>query len=118
MNPYSHIYLEIGDKLKQLREQKGLSQNSLAKMVGLTRTAIIHIEKGRQKAPLDKLYYIAESLETDIFDIIPPMRRPNAGHNRLISQLDIASRKRMEADELSQIFEAIEQRGGKINDTP
>lgn len=110
MNAYGKIYRDIGIRLSKCRKAKRISQEKLAKLVGLTRTSIIHIEKGRQKAPLDKLYHIAEILEEDIFDILPRMerftKRPN---DHLVSQVDLVSRKRIKDDELGQILNAIKQ---------
>lgn len=42
------------ERLRKLREEKGLSQNEVAKLIGLTRTAYIHYETGRYK-PTRKL---------------------------------------------------------------
>ncbi len=38
--------------LKELRQSVGLSQSSLAKELGISKTAISHIETGRRRPPL------------------------------------------------------------------
>ncbi len=39
--------LELKNKLKEIRNEKKISQEELAKMVGVTRQTIISIEKGQ-----------------------------------------------------------------------
>lgn len=41
-------------RLRELREAKGLSQNEVAKLIGVTRTAYLHYETGRYK-PVRKI---------------------------------------------------------------
>ena len=41
-------------RLRELREAKGLSQNEVAKLIGVTRTAYLHYETGRYK-PIRKI---------------------------------------------------------------
>ena len=45
------------NKLKELREKKGISQTKLAEMVGTTRQTIISIEKGTF-SPTARLAYL------------------------------------------------------------
>ena len=70
MNTHEYVYREIGDNIQRLRDKKRLTQEALAARVGLSRTSIVHIEKGRQKPPLDKLYLIAELLDVDVFELL------------------------------------------------
>lgn len=109
MSVYNYIYREIGENINRLRTARGLSQERLAELVGLTRTSIIHIEKGRQKTPLDKLYHMAEILEVDILEFLPLMKKPKDWREQLASQVDMVSRKRIAEDELGQILNAISQ---------
>lgn len=107
MGEYGYIYREIGDSINRLRTAKGLSQEKLADILGVTRTSIIHIEKGRQKAPLDKLYFIAEILDVDIFELLPPMKRPKDRREELTLQVDKPSLTRLEEEELNQILNTV-----------
>lgn len=55
--------ITMGEKIKELRIQKGYSQEQLAEKVGYkTRGAIAKIEKGVRDFPLDKLELIAKIL--------------------------------------------------------
>ena len=53
--------------LKRQREQKGLSQNQLAKQLGLTQTFVSEIERGRKNPSLEQFFRICEALDIRIF---------------------------------------------------
>ena len=61
--------LELKNKLKEIRNEKKISQEELAKMVGVTRQTIISIEKG-QFCPSARLaLLICIALEKQFEDI-------------------------------------------------
>jgi len=39
-------FYEIGEKIRSLRKEKGLSQEALAKQIGITRQTLAKLEKG------------------------------------------------------------------------
>lgn len=55
-NRISKIYEFIGNRIRETRRKKGLSQDDLAKLSHLERPSIVLIERGRQKLPIDRLY--------------------------------------------------------------
>ena len=61
----------IGEKIKELREDKGISQYRLAEITGINRSTINRYENGSiQKISFDNLLKICEALEIDIKEII------------------------------------------------
>ena len=61
----------IGEKIKELREEKGISQYRLAELTGINRSTINRYENGSiQKISFDNLIKICEALEIDIKEII------------------------------------------------
>ena len=61
----------MGEKIKELRENKGISQYRLAELTGINRSTINRYENGSiQKISFDNLLKICEALETDIKNII------------------------------------------------
>ena len=50
----------LGDRLRQAREYVGLSQDDVAKHVGLPRTALTHIEAGQRRVDALELKSLAE----------------------------------------------------------
>lgn len=65
------IYGWIGREIATRRLDSGLSQAELADLIGLTRTSISNIEKGRQKMLVHTLVQIAESLHTPVSTLLP-----------------------------------------------
>jgi transcriptional regulator with XRE-family HTH domain len=65
------FYSAFGRMLSEARRKKRISQEMLADELGLSRTSITNIEKGRQPVQLYSLYLIARLLGTDVKDLLP-----------------------------------------------
>lgn len=63
MSQISNIVL--GNSFRALREQKGLSQDALAKAAGIGRSTLVHLENGAD-VRLSKITAVAEALNTSI----------------------------------------------------
>ncbi len=62
---------DIGKKIKELREDKGLSQRELARMAGTNNTDIMNIENGKTKYfKVDTLRILAEALNVPTSDLL------------------------------------------------
>ena len=79
------LYRALGDRLRRLRENtadsgKRLTQDDLARRVGLERTSITNIEKGNQKVPLHVLYRMCEVFGVSTEQVLPTLAevRPEA----------------------------------------
>lgn len=70
-NSVDPIYEEIGRRVFEARNRKGLTQDQLAKKISLKRTSITNIEKGRQQLLVHMLIKIAEELDTSVERLIP-----------------------------------------------
>lgn len=53
--------------LKRHREMKGLSQNQLAKQLGITQTFLSEIERGRKNPSLEQFFILCEALDIQLF---------------------------------------------------
>ena len=60
------ILKTIGAKIKTRRKAKGLSQEKLGELTGLSTNFIGQIERGTRQAALDTLAKIVDVLETDL----------------------------------------------------
>lgn len=60
--PETEIQKHFGERLRELRKQKGLSQESLALACDLDRTYIGGVERGERNISLINIYKIAEAL--------------------------------------------------------
>lgn len=63
--------VEVGWKLRDIRKLAGLSQEDLANGVGLTRTSIVNIEKGKQSLTISTIYSISKFLKISPTDLFP-----------------------------------------------
>ena len=52
-----------------------MTQHRLGTLVGLSRTSITNIEKGRQQVSLHQFFRIADALEVTPAKLLPPQRR-------------------------------------------
>lgn len=57
--------------LKRNREKQGLSQNKLAKRLGVTQTFISEIERGRKNPSLEQFFRICKELQIKVFSDEP-----------------------------------------------
>ncbi|MBI3916124.1 MAG: helix-turn-helix transcriptional regulator [Betaproteobacteria bacterium] len=64
------FYVALGVRIAKARHSR-LTQDALAKKVGLTRTSIINIEKGRQQVLVHTLEEIARALNASVTDLMP-----------------------------------------------
>jgi len=83
------FYEEVGRLIRNARQQcsPSVTQEGLAKMIGLSRTSITNVERGRQKCLLHTLADIATALQTDAASLLP-------GPTLRSSDLDDALKKR------------------------
>jgi transcriptional regulator with XRE-family HTH domain len=93
-------FREIGSKIQQAREARGLSQRQLARMVGCSQSALSNWEKGKRRLYLPQLQQLAQALEmpVDYFmevkqqeNIIIPANRDNQIFVKLINEISLLS---------------------------
>jgi transcriptional regulator with XRE-family HTH domain len=68
------LYSTIGCAIERLRTQRKLSQAQLAAKSQLTRTSLVHIERGQQRLPIDRLYMVADALGVSVYSLLPDSR--------------------------------------------
>ena len=59
----------MNNRIKELRKQKKITQDELAKAVEVTRQTIISLENGKYNASLQLAYKISRYFETNIEDV-------------------------------------------------
>ncbi len=64
------IKKKLGKRIKQLRQEKGLSQEALAHLAELDRTYIPSIEKGERNISLEVIQKLAIALEMTISELL------------------------------------------------
>ena len=61
--------MTLGERIRSIRESKGITQNTLAESVHVTSSYISRIEHGSSLPSLDLIQSIAEALDTPVQDI-------------------------------------------------
>lgn len=70
------IYEKLGHRIKELRERVGFSQDTLAKMMKIPRSAISQIESGERKIATDELIRFAEILHIPVETLLDFKKQP------------------------------------------
>ena len=104
------FYQEIGRRIRDARRRRkpAITQDGLAKLIGLTRTSITNVEQGRQKCLLHTLSDIAVALDVEMASLIPSN---SAAQNDLKAALK--HRSRSEKDWILSAVTAAEAQEGK-----
>jgi Zn-dependent peptidase ImmA (M78 family)/transcriptional regulator with XRE-family HTH domain len=74
----------LGERIAQARERAGLSQGSLAELVGLTQSAISRIEAGERSVESLELASLAKELDVSVLDLLEA--RPLAQELRIAAR--------------------------------
>lgn len=65
------FYRAFGNLVRLNREHRELTQEKLGQIIGLSRTSITNIEKGRQHIALHQLFAIADALQINPAAMLP-----------------------------------------------
>jgi transcriptional regulator with XRE-family HTH domain len=63
------IQTQFGERVRSLRQRKGLSQEELADLVGVHRTYLGGIERGERNPALKNIAALAEALNVSLSDL-------------------------------------------------
>ena len=99
------FYEEFGQRIRRARLNLGLNQEALGHRVGLERSSISNVEKGRQRVQLHMLLEFAAALDVPPIQLLPdlttasdPLRRVPAGTRPFVQDvLKTAARARARA---------------------
>ncbi|MDO7907197.1 helix-turn-helix transcriptional regulator [Paenibacillus sp. JX-17] len=69
--------MKTGNRIAELREQRGLTQEELAGSLGITRASLSHYEKNRRKPDFETLTKIADIFEVSIDYLIGRTSQPD-----------------------------------------
>ena len=77
----SDVLAHVGENVRRLRQQAGLSQAALAEASGISRRMIVQVEKGDTNISLSSLDRLAEALDASFVDVVSDP----AAHTRRIN---------------------------------
>jgi transcriptional regulator with XRE-family HTH domain len=103
------IYRKVGRKIRQARERSSakLSQDALARRLGISRASVVNIEAGRQRAPLHLLWQIADLLGTNLTLLIPSREELLAPTNRVELEKEMMKQIQNVADDDSSSIKVL-----------
>jgi transcriptional regulator with XRE-family HTH domain len=108
--------LPIGQRIRKLREQRGLSQGDIERSTGLLRPYISRVEHGRSSPSLETLERLAAVFEIPLHDFFrePPKQEPAAGGDkeRFLSHLLFYLRQVSAADR-ERVMDLAERLAGE-----
>jgi len=76
MASQNDVYLKLGKRIRSLREQLGMSQQSLADLLGISRPIISQIESGERKTCTDELIKLSEIFNISIESLLNLKKEP------------------------------------------
>jgi transcriptional regulator with XRE-family HTH domain len=59
------IYKNLGNRIRDLRRSLGLTQDQLAKQVGISRASLANIERGKQQVLVHHVFALADGLQLE-----------------------------------------------------
>jgi transcriptional regulator with XRE-family HTH domain len=71
----SDVQVRFGERLRQLREKAGVSQEKLAELAGLHRTYVSSVERGKRNISLVNIERLAEALGVPLRALMPGPRK-------------------------------------------
>ena len=74
--------MQIGHRLQQVRQHRGLSQGRLAKAIGVTVGTVQHYEHGRVPITVDRIEQLALALHCEIVELLAPPGAPVSAWKR------------------------------------
>jgi transcriptional regulator with XRE-family HTH domain len=81
------FYRRLGTRIRDRRRAKKITQEAVAVHMGLTRTSIVNIEKGRQHLAVHQLVRISDLLGCAPGDLIPPSQEDAMLPDKIRDQL-------------------------------
>lgn len=61
----------FGQRVREIRKSRGLSQEGMAALAGVDRSYMGHIERGEKNITLTKIYQISDALGIEVADLFP-----------------------------------------------
>ena len=106
----------IGRRLRNLREEKNLSQGDIEKRAGLLRCYISRVENGHTVPSLETLERLAAALEVPLYQLFfegeEPPALPNLSARQTTEDLALSE----EAEKENRFFEKVRRVLGRIDE--
>lgn len=113
----SILYQIIGQRIREFREKRGVTQGYLSERINLTRTSVANMEAGRQKVRLESLYQISDVLRISPHDLLPTLDEIRHQQVNLPLGLDTKSYTSAELDWVMKVIQKGKKSEGECNES-
>jgi transcriptional regulator with XRE-family HTH domain len=111
------LSVRFGQRIRELRDAKGWSQDQLADVAGLHRTHISLIENAKREIQLDTVEKLAAALAVEPAELFRPMLAPARSEREQLDHLFPALRAYQELATRHGIDDVFQDNGGKLLQT-
>lgn len=99
---------QIGSRIKELRSQKGISQQGLAELLGVSRPAISQIENGERKISAEELDALAKIFNTSMDSLLNKEEEPKVILQKATRDRKLQSRIRINVPQKNaEVFKEV-----------
>ena len=110
MNENKNIAFRLGEKIREIRKSKNLSQEHVAFSAEISSTFLGQVERGNKKPTIDTLVKISKALDVEIFDLFnfdaPQFASGDKELNKNITSI-ITLLKSMDDESIEEILKVI-----------
>jgi transcriptional regulator with XRE-family HTH domain len=87
------IYMEIGERIKLLRHQKGMTQGDLSEKADISIAFLSFVESGKRKGSLDTYHHLATALGLGLDELFKNLKEDKVPRGAKIADLSVAESK-------------------------
>lgn len=84
-----NIYTEIGNRIRDVRLQSGITQEKLSELSGISSNFISQIERGKNKCSLETIHKLSEALSTPLPSLFSFKTSQTASEKSYIKRIEI-----------------------------
>lgn len=110
-----HVRKFLGQRLRVLRKQRGLSQERLGERAGLSGKFIGEVERGEKSISIDSLYRVSVALEIPLRDLTDVRERNTAGPSEDAEKIFALLSGRKRAEDLRRAYDVLRALFGKVS---
>jgi transcriptional regulator with XRE-family HTH domain len=87
------LYLQIGERIKALRIQLGMTQSDLAEKAGISVSFLSFLESGNRKGSLETYHQLSLALGIGLYELFKSKKTKSAFEKNRFADLSIAESK-------------------------
>ena len=112
-----HVRKFIGQRLRALRKEQGLTQDKLGELAGLSGKFIGEVERGQKSISIDSLYAVAVALQTPLRNLVDvrPGDQPPAPASEDVDRIYALIAGPHRQEEIRRAYNVLRAMFGKVS---